>query len=141
MSHHKKRDPRQQTMEAFYDRAHQVELTTVDVNDNDHIVPCSFHEFYSSVRRAAFALAISLLGRWACSLISLWLVARVLLRVAQQRPQPHPQQHPQHHPLLMLPQAVVAVATAESPLRLVRVHRVVGVPCGAAARGAAAVLA
>ena len=35
-----------------------------------------------SVRRAAFALAISLLGRWACSLISLWLVARVLPPVA-----------------------------------------------------------
>ena len=69
-------------MEAFYDRAHQVELTTVDVNDNDHIVPCSFHEFYSSVRRAAFALAISLPGRWAGSLVSLWLMARVLLRVA-----------------------------------------------------------
>ena len=35
-----------------------------------------------SVRRAAFALAISLPGRWAGSLVSLWLMARVLLRVA-----------------------------------------------------------
>ena len=42
--------------------------------------------------------------------------------------------------LLMLPQAVVAVAAAEPPLRLVRVHGVVGAPRGAAARGAAVVL-
>ena len=32
-------------------------------------------------RCAAFVLAISLLGRWACSLVYLWLVARVLLRL------------------------------------------------------------
>ena len=44
-SHHKKGDPRQQTMEAFYDRVHQAEMTCVD--DNDHIVSCSFHQFYS----------------------------------------------------------------------------------------------
>ena len=44
-SHHKRGDPKQQTMEAFFDRVHNAELTTVD--DKDHIVSCSFHDFYS----------------------------------------------------------------------------------------------
>ena len=43
--------------------------------------------------------------------------------------------------LLTLPQAVAAVAAAESPSRLARVHGAVGAPRGAAARGAAALLA